>query len=495
MSGGIIDLTGDSPPQPLSSDENDPTDRERSRGVETLEARGGGDEGYSPESLAGRHRAMDRLPAGAKAQEHVRSEILALRRELAEKYERNGKRKFRDDRPLYSSAAVQKKSVQSKRVRCDAQSPQSSQTIGKKLAKSTEVKMSSSQFEDLFRRFPAVDRAVLRQLTACLPFSELEAHLREQFSTSVPEYTQGFARQMSTRSSQNTDSAVESLKVLSYNIWFAPVKMEARMRCIAKEIKRLDADIIGLQEVIHESLFVLKILLGDSYEVYTQDNRCPYFCALLIHKRHKTRNVHYTPFQSFMGRGLLSCEVQMSPTFWLSVGTVHLESYNDRTMTGSRERPIQLSQATLELSNSLSRTTEAEQCGAVRACILIGDFNWKDPGKRAKNDGDALTFVRPATPNAWRDAWREVKKGDPGFTYDGKRNGMLANNFRQRLDRCFVRGLHLVTAHADLVGTGRVEPYATYEKTFRSGRIATLPIFPSDHFGLLVEFLVKHNSV
>ena len=39
------------------------------------------------------------------------------------------------------------------------------------------------------------------------------------------------------------------------------------------------------------------------------------------------------------------------------------------------------------------------------------------------------------------------------------------------------------------LGTERIVPHQTYNKTTRSGTVINdLPIFPSDHYGLLIEF-------
>ena len=80
---------------------------------------------------------------------------------------------------------------------------------------------------------------------------------------------------------------------------------------------------------------------------------------------------------------------------------------------------------------------------------------------------------------------------DPGFTYDGVANGMLASRLRSRPDRVLTRlcGWRLKSpAGVQLLGKEAI-PGVTYVKTVkRKGEIVplTLPVLPSDHFGVCV---------
>jgi hypothetical protein len=79
------------------------------------------------------------------------------------------------------------------------------------------------------------------------------------------------------------------------------------------------------------------------------------------------------------------------------------------------------------------------------------------------------------------DAWEEVNPGDPGYTYDGRRNSMLNSSMRSRLDRILCRLEHFQLLRMDMVGTVPVEGHSF---TFRSGKQTQM--MPSDHFGLLL---------
>ena len=122
-------------------------------------------------------------------------------------------------------------------------------------------------------------------------------------------------------------------------------------------------------------------------------------------------------------------------------------------------------------------------CKGIIGCLLCGDFNWQDP-----KDGNALAFVEPQ--GEWLDVWEEASSDNPGFTYDGKLNGMLAHRWRNRFDRILMHGSAIAWGNAHLIGTEKVEGGLTYEKRTKSGGTRVLPVFPSDHFGVCEDFVV-----
>lgn len=62
-------------------------------------------------------------------------------------------------------------------------------------------------------------------------------------------------------------------------------------------------------------------------------------------------------------------------------------------------------------------------------CLRAGDLNWAD-----NRDGEL------PLPLAWRDAWRTLRPGEPGFTYNARANPMLSHRYEgSRLDRVLVR--------------------------------------------------------
>merc|ERR1711920_176113 len=86
-------------------------------------------------------------------------------------------------------------------------------------------------------------------------------------------------------------------------------------------------------------------------------------------------------------------------------------------------------------------------------------------------------------PENWTDAWEALHPESPGFTFDGKRNKMLAKRRkwnatrkrnatkkrppRRRFDRCWVKLRHF-----------RLKDIQLLDKHIKKG------LWPSDHFGL-----------
>jgi endonuclease/exonuclease/phosphatase family metal-dependent hydrolase len=184
-----------------------------------------------------------------------------------------------------------------------------------------------------------------------------------------------------------------------------------------------------------------------------------------------------------MGRGYLSAEIEVSQGKYVLVGTTHLESFAGPRVTGAEQRPKQLLAATRGLAAA------KKSCDGIVGCLLCGDFNWKDPTKKLKNDGDALACVD----GAWADVWKETRRNDPGFTYDGKDNGMLGHWWRNRFDRILLAhgDQAIICGNAQLVGTDKLPGGVTYEKTTKSRGTRVLPVFPSDHFGVCSDFAVS----
>lgn len=109
---------------------------------------------------------------------------------------------------------------------------------------------------------------------------------------------------------------------------------------------------------------------------------------------------------SAQGRDLLRCALPLGGGRSMVVATSHLESFCDASMDGSAQRRTQLPAALRQLDAA---------CAGGDA-LYAGDLNWDD-----KVDGDMDTFLAPP----WRDGWRALRPGEPGFTYDARANAML----------------------------------------------------------------------
>jgi len=248
--------------------------------------------------------------------------------------------------------------------------------------------------------------------------------------------------------------------------------------------------VVGLQEVTPDQLELLRPPLARAgYQIEVQagvGTSLPYFVALATRRPVGplvgVRTVGFA-CGSMMGRALLMGRCAWAAGAELVVGTVHLESWVGRD---HETRVIQLREGQLvEAARAIEAEVHSHGCCAG---VLMGDLNWDD-----NKQDDPLRLVGSGWVDAWQSAGaREVDK----YSYDGRRNKMLSNSFRTRLDRCLVyTNSRLSSTTADdplavpaisamsLVGTRQVNS-ETMQKQFRNGNVKTVPLFPSDHFGL-----------
>lgn len=251
-----------------------------------------------------------------------------------------------------------------------------------------------------------------------------------------------------------------SLRVLTWNICFQDLEVEARMAAIARVILDEKPDIIAFQEVTPQ----LERLLRDrrAFDNYTSVP-APYpsgnYYTLLFACKSNAKwlsgqreQFPHTRHARDHLKGLL--EWNGIP---VQVTNVHLESarlWNPDDL-GSTERRRQVTQVIDDLLHDDDS-------------LVMGDFNW------IPSDGPF-----PELPPGAVDVWERQRPDDEGFTFDHICNGCVRSHYRGRPDKMLVRMGVLCPAHARLVGTDTI-PNAQQS----SGR----PVLPSDHFGLLVDF-------
>lgn len=195
------------------------------------------------------------------------------------------------------------------------------------------------------------------------------------------------------------------------------------------------------------------------------------------------------PFSnSAMGRELCMANVSIGGVT-LVLGTSHLESPR-------REAPW--------WDHDMNRKKRAAQAkaslvwlGRSRNVIFCGDMNWDD-----KIDGPF------PLPDGWVDAWAELKPGEDGWTYDTEANAMLSAPFKKlqlRLDRFVCKLPDFEVQGIEMVGKEPI-PGVSYvkvkefsfksksKKKFSGTREWTLPVLPSDHFGLVLTITPQPGS-
>lgn len=273
-----------------------------------------------------------------------------------------------------------------------------------------------------------------------------------------------------------TSEPPSKLNFLTFNVWFMEhIEIEKRMREITDIIIQNDVHFVAFQECTPLILQILNSNLP-TYQFISQSKRdvtgSDYFTAIAFPKSSPTASIthinsNYEPFEnSKMGRGLQFIEFKVAfQTKPIIVATSHLESplQNDK---GIEKRTKQLIKST----NLLSKYKDSG--GFV---IFMGDLNWITYKKKEMD-----------VPQEWTDLWKYTTK-DKGFTYDQKLNLMMpGNRYRNRLDRVLVHTLPK-EAEMELVGTEQIKDYTyTYEDP-RTKQKNQLPLFPSDHFGILTK--------
>lgn len=173
---------------------------------------------------------------------------------------------------------------------------------------------------------------------------------------------------------------------------------------------------------------------------------------------------------TYMGRELCTADVIVGGLIKLVVATSHLESPCPGPPTWdqmfSKERVAQADESLRIL-------------GAYRNVVFCGDMNWDDKG-----DGPF------PLPDGWIDPWTKLKPGEDGWTYDTKANVMLSANrkLQKRLDRFVCKLSDFKVDSIEMIGKEAI-PGITYikeKKVRQETRQLVLPVFPSDHFGLIL---------
>nr|GMD11380.1 tyrosyl-DNA phosphodiesterase 2 isoform X2 [Ipomoea batatas] len=265
------------------------------------------------------------------------------------------------------------------------------------------------------------------------------------------------------------------LKILTYNVWFREdLEMHKRMEAIGDLIELHSPDIICFQEVIPEIYDIFQ--RSRWWKVY----RCSvssdmeftggYFCMQLT--KLSVKSFSSKPFDnSIMGRKLCSAEIEVAKDLRLVVATSHLESPCPAPpkwdQMFSKERVDQAKAAIKVLEQNPN-------------IIFCGDMNWDD-----KLDGPF------PLPEGWIDVWTELRPGEIGYTYDTKTNKMLTGNrtLQKRLDRfiCSLRDFKI--SKIEMIGKDPIPglSYCKEKKVRNEVKKLTLPVLPSDHYGLLLE--------
>ena len=255
------------------------------------------------------------------------------------------------------------------------------------------------------------------------------------------------------------------LKVLSWNIDGRDEEdIQDRTESVCDFIAANQPDVVYLQEVVSEMMGIIGSKLDSSYEGYTAHSPpAHYYPAILVRKSSiqvqgslECYDFHY----SSMGRHLLQLPVKFSE-LEIQLMTSHLESLKDY----ARERKDQLKYA-FEIMEELQ---------ASKICIFGGDLNVRD---------DEVGKV--GLPDKTVDVWEACGSNEEEkYTWDATANDNLNWSFGKKLKMRFDR-VYLSPSDGKLRPKGF--SLVGKERLSRCGR------FPSDHWGLWMEFGVEPSS-
>jgi endonuclease/exonuclease/phosphatase family metal-dependent hydrolase len=263
---------------------------------------------------------------------------------------------------------------------------------------------------------------------------------------------------------------VDTLKVVTLNLWGEQPPLERRMELAVEGLRALSPDVVGLQEVrqvpgaVANQAETLARALGlqHYFEPATPWGGGDEGLAILSRHPIVERRVHELPHAVPTERRLLLGGVLDTPAGRVEVYTTHL---NYRlTDGGKREDQI------VALDEQIGKTA------SELPKILMGDFN-------ATPDSDEIRFLRGLHTSAgrrtfWQDAWERRHGHADGFTW--ARANPYTSRLRwlerdRRLDYIFV---------SPLKRDGRGVVRDCRIVLDRAGADGALP---SDHFGLFAE--------
>ncbi|KAJ0964745.1 hypothetical protein J5N97_025883 [Dioscorea zingiberensis] len=92
----------------------------------------------------------------------------------------------------------------------------------------------------------------------------------------------------------------------------------------------------------------------------------------------------------------------------------------------------------------------------------------------------ATSHLESLPPNSEK---RAKLKGEPGWTYDTKSNTMLKGNrpLQKRLDRFICKLEDFRMMNVEMIGNEAIP-----DLSYRKNQKMVLPVFPSDHYGLIL---------
>jgi len=245
---------------------------------------------------------------------------------------------------------------------------------------------------------------------------------------------------------------LESVTVLSLNVWFADRNKERRFERIIEVIEQTSPDFVCLQEVQLDFKAKLRLskIISSTYYISNSNireqgiNSMKAFGVMILSKW-PCEFINYPYTNTTQARSLLACQTILNGV-QLIVATTHIESRED----------------------DLVRGEQVKECMKIldqhQNVVLTGDFNFEptDTPQRMILPKFLDTYTQTPTPDTpdytWTTACPKPKKNE---TPQG------------RIDRILLKSSRMVTQSFDLLGQDEVEGSV--------GKCRTM----SDHYGLI----------
>jgi endonuclease/exonuclease/phosphatase family metal-dependent hydrolase len=287
-------------------------------------------------------------------------------------------------------------------------------------------------------------------------------------------------------------------RVVSWNIdGLSDAGLLARARAVVTEVRRLAPDVVLLQEVVDQNVGVLKPGLeagGYTWHDGGAGRMFPYYCAVALRRSSATfSGGELVAFgDTRMGRHLIKVTATLHGRRAL-VMTSHLESTGDPASCASRK--VQFAEVLLELAAG----------EAPPVTLFAGDTNLRD--KEAVDvRGDILGDANSATSSV-ADVWEALGSNyGTRWTWDTGENHNLGipKAMKCRFDRMFFRrsgddggggggsssgssSAAAATGAGGGSGGGALRP-TSLTLIGRAPVPGTNGLFPSDHWGMCVDF-------
>jgi len=261
-----------------------------------------------------------------------------------------------------------------------------------------------------------------------------------------------------------------TLRVLTYNVWYADRHLWPRFRAFSEILRTSDADIICLQEVRAD---VVKRLLSFAWvrEGYLVSDSAGFtlgqYGVFILSRLPVVRFVWYPLPSQQASRFLLRADFNFNGKS-VSVMNTQLESGIENAEV--RKEQLVIAQGAL---------TGAE------TTVLVGDFNLYPAKGESTDESTALAKVL----SDHKDVWPLLHPLDKGFTYDSTRNTVIYEKEQARFDRILLKtptSGGWTAKSIKLVGDESIPLSSGESLSPKSGAA----IFASPHFGLLAEFSI-----